>query len=72
MDDKETLDSISRRDADSILQALMVEQQKFAQKDPNARTNLISQARSLITALETPMEYVLQIIWANVRPTLLR
>ena len=53
-------------DADSILKAIMVEGQKLAQKDSSARTNLIAQARSLIAALETPMEYLLQITWANV------
>lgn len=69
MDNKEAYGSSSSEDASSILNAMTSEGQKLAQKDPVARTKLISQARSLIAALETPMECVLQIIWANVRLT---
>ena len=67
MENHEAHTSGPSEDADSILDAMMAERQKFAKKDPDARANLISQARSLIAALETPMEYILQIIWANVR-----
>ena len=67
MENKKTHSSGPMENAESILDAMMAERQKFSQKDSDARTNLISQARSLIAALETPMEYILQIIWANVR-----
>ncbi|CAD6594481.1 MAG: hypothetical protein ASARMPREDX12_009039 [Alectoria sarmentosa] len=65
MENKKTHSSGPMENAESILDAMMAERQKFSQKDSDARTNLISQARSLIAALETPMEYILQIIWAN-------
>lgn len=51
--------------ADSILNAMVTERQRFEKKEPCARTNLISQARALIAHLETPMERILQIIRAE-------
>ncbi len=67
MENHEAHSSGPSEDADSILDAMMAERKKFAEKVPGARANLISQARSLIATLETPMEHILQIIWANVR-----
>ena len=49
------------------MNVMMVEREQFVQGIPGARTNLIAQARSLIDALETPMEHLLTVIWANVR-----
>ncbi|KAL8832104.1 MAG: hypothetical protein Q9191_000461 [Dirinaria sp. TL-2023a] len=65
MDATESSVSGPWKDADSVLNAMMIEKRNFGQNDPDARTNLISQARALIAHLETPMEHVLQIVWAD-------
>lgn len=53
-------------DVEPIFDALISERQNLTKDDVHARTNIISQARALIAALETPMEWVLQIILAEV------
>lgn len=53
-------------DVEPIFDALISERHKLTKDDLHARTNIISQARALIAALETPMESVLQIILAEV------
>ena len=67
MDNKEAQGSSSTLNVESIMSAMLVERQKLAQGVSSARTNLIAQARSLIAGLETPMEHILHVIWANVR-----
>ena len=58
--------SCSSQDLDTIMTAMTIERQKLVQGRPGARENMISQARSLVAALETPMEHILEVIWANV------
>lgn len=62
METKETSASGLWEDADSVLNAIMVERQRFGQEDPRARTNLISQARALIAHSETSMGHIFRII----------
>ena len=51
----------------AVLKEIASKGEAFSQKEPGARESLIASARSLIAALETPMETVLWMIWAEVR-----
>ncbi|KAI9695980.1 MAG: hypothetical protein M1820_008321 [Bogoriella megaspora] len=50
---------------EGLLSALSAEGQKLAINEPGSREKTIMQARRLIATLETPMEALLQIIWAE-------
>lgn len=55
---------------DELIEVLLSERKRLAQNEPDARENLISTARELVSNLETPLEAMGWINWAEVRQTL--
>ena len=66
MDYSENGSAFPRNDVQSLLDEIYTHGQDLLRGQEVARTSLIAKARSLIAALETPMETITWIAWAEV------
>lgn len=62
-----SLDSPLNKNTKILLKDVAIKGEAFSRSEEGAREALIASARSLIMALETPMEAVTWMIWAEVR-----
>ncbi|KAI9848794.1 MAG: hypothetical protein M1838_000375 [Thelocarpon superellum] len=63
--DEVTPQSAQGHPVPALLEDIAAQGKAWLQDDPQARKLLISRARSLITALETPPEAVIRLCWAE-------
>ena len=71
MDDSDCFSTSWHADVQSLLHDIGSEGQRLLSGGHAARSNLITKARSLIATLETPVETVTWIAWAEVCDTIL-
>ena len=65
--DPATLEQTQATNVTALLDEIALVGEAFSQKKAGAREHLISNARRLIAALETPVEAVTWIAWAEVK-----